>query len=50
MISVILDTHAALSRMIGRWADSIPPEVRAELHRVDLPLLEMLERVEPPAD
>lgn len=44
--ATIRQAHRDMSDLIGRWTDHVPPEVRAELHQVDRPLLEMVERLD----
>ena len=41
-----IDTHVSgLDAMIGRWSDSIPAPVRAELHKLRQPLEALLIRL-----
>lgn len=37
-------TERKLTEMVGRWQDSIPAEVRAEIRQIALPLLRLLLR------
>lgn len=46
LVLTIRKTHDALSELIGRWTDSLTPELRAELHRIDTPLIETLDAEE----
>lgn len=43
LIATIRRAHESLSELIGRWTDHLTPEVRAELHRIDTPLIETLD-------
>ena len=41
-VAAVDDAVARLDAMIGRWTDSIPPHVRAELHAIREPLEALL--------
>ena len=44
LLDVLDRAEAHLSEMIGRWGDGIPGPIRAELHELARPMLDLLIR------